>query len=74
MDGRTDQMEPLQPGPTAGSRTPFRVRLPGFIGEHEVGLGDVIKRTTSAAGIRPCGGCAARAAALNRWVTFRGRR
>jgi hypothetical protein len=51
-----------------------RVRLPGFITEDEVGLGDVVKRVTSAAGIRPCGGCARRADALNQWMTFSGRR
>ncbi len=52
---------------------PYRVRLPGFISHEDVGLGDVIKRATSAAGIRPCGGCARRAAVLNRWLTFSGR-
>jgi len=49
---------------------PHRVRLPGFISDEEIGLGDVIKRTTYAMGIRPCGGCERRAAALNRWVVF----
>jgi hypothetical protein len=49
---------------------PFRVRLPGFIRDEEIGLGDTVKRTTYAVGIKPCGGCAARAAALNRWVVF----
>jgi hypothetical protein len=53
---------------------PYRVRLPGFITGEEVGLGDVIKRATSAVGIKPCGGCARRAAALNRWMVFSGRR
>jgi hypothetical protein len=48
----------------------YRVRLPGFITEEEVGLGDVIKRATSAVGIKRCGGCEQRAALLNRWVTF----
>jgi hypothetical protein len=38
--------------------------------EREVGLGDAIKRVTSAMGIRPCGGCEKRAAAMNRWMTF----
>jgi hypothetical protein len=49
-----------------------RVRLPGFLVEVEenVGLGDVIKRATSAVGLKPCGGCARRASALNRWVVF----
>ena len=55
-------------------RQPYRVRLPGFVGDEEVGLGDVIKRATSTVGIRPCSSCARRAAALNQWVAFSGRR
>ena len=51
-------------------RPPRRVRLPGFLIEEEIGLGDVIKKTTYAMGIQPCGGCEKRAAALNRWMTF----
>jgi hypothetical protein len=49
---------------------PHRVRLPGFLVEEEIGLGDAIKRVTYAMGIQPCGGCERRAAALNRWMTF----
>jgi len=49
---------------------PHRVRLPGFLIEEEVGLGDVIKRATHAMGIKPCGGCERRAATLNRWMFF----
>jgi hypothetical protein len=48
----------------------FRIRLPGFVRDEEIGLGDVVKRMTYAAGIRPCGGCEKRAAALNRRVIF----
>jgi hypothetical protein len=48
----------------------FRVRLPSFVRDEEIGLGDVVKRMTYAAGIRPCGGCEKRAAALNRRVIF----
>ena len=51
-------------------RQPYRVRLPGFVKDEEVGLGDAIKRATSSAGIRPCGGCLGRAATLNRWMVF----
>jgi hypothetical protein len=51
-------------------RQPYRVRLPGFVGDKEVGLGDVIKRATYSVGIRPCGGCGRRAAALNRRAVF----
>ena len=49
---------------------PLRVRLPGFISDEEVGLGDVIKRATYAVGFTPCSGCEQRAAALNRWIIF----
>jgi hypothetical protein len=55
-------------------QTTHRVRLPGFISDQDVGLGDLIKRATSAVGIKPCGGCQRRAAALNRWMMFSGRR
>ena len=55
-------------------RLPYRVRLPGFITDEDLGLGDAIKRVTYAAGIKPCGGCERRAAALNRWMVFTGRR
>jgi hypothetical protein len=52
-------------------RQPHRVRLPGFItNDDEIGLGDVVKRVTYAMGIKPCGGCERRAAAMNRWMVF----
>jgi hypothetical protein len=51
-------------------RQPYRIRLPGFVKEQEIGLGDVIKRVTYAMGIKPCTGCEKRAATLNRWVRF----
>jgi hypothetical protein len=50
--------------------TPRKVRLPGFITGDEVGLGDVVQRVTYAMGIKPCGGCERRAAAMNRWMIF----
>ena len=49
-----------------------RVRLPGFLIDEEIGLGDVIKKTTYAMGIKPCTGCEKRAVALNRWMTITG--
>ena len=52
------------------ARAAHLVRLPGFLIEEEIGLGDLIKRTTYAMGIKTCGGCESRAAALNRWVRF----
>jgi hypothetical protein len=51
-------------------RQPYRVRLPGFVSDKELGLGDAIKRATYSVGVRPCAGCSRRAAALNRWVVF----
>ena len=47
-----------------------RVRLPGFLIEEEIGLGDLVKKTTYAMGIQPCSGCEKRAATLNRWMSF----
>ena len=49
---------------------PYRVRLPGFLVDEELGLGDAIKNVTYAVGIKPCGGCEKRAEALNRWMVF----
>jgi hypothetical protein len=47
-----------------------RVRLPGFIRDEEIGLGDAVKRATYAMGVRACEGCERRASALNRWMVF----
>ena len=62
-------------GSDEARRSPVRsLRLPRFLIHEEAGLGDVIKRATSLAGITPCGGCAQRAAALNKAVALRPRR
>ena len=53
---------------------PYHVRLPGFISDQDIGLGDVIKRATYAIGVKPCGGCQRRATVLNRWMVFSGKR
>lgn len=53
-------------------RRPFR--LPTFVTDRDIGLGDVVKRATTAVGVKPCGGCEQRAAAFNRWFVFTGRR
>jgi hypothetical protein len=55
------------------SAPPKRVRLPGFVRDEDVGLGDVLIKVTHAFGVRPCAGCARRAATLNRWMTLAGR-
>ena len=59
--------------PDHGEHLPHRVRLPKFITDEEIGLGDVIKQATSYFGIQPCGGCGRRADALNRWLVFTNR-
>jgi hypothetical protein len=51
-------------------RQPYRVRLPGFVTDEDIGLGDVIKRATSSVGIKPCGSCERRATTLNNWFVF----
>jgi len=56
--------------PDQSELPPHRVRLPGFITDEGIGLGDAIKRATSYFGIQPCGGCEYRAATLNRWMVF----
>ncbi len=53
---------------------PLRVRLPGFVSDEDIGLGDALKRVSYMVGIKPCGGCDKRAAALNRWMLFSAKR
>jgi hypothetical protein len=64
----------MDESPKIVPRPRHQARLPGFVADSPVGLGDVIKRATLSVGLRPCGGCQQRAAALNRWVGFTGRR
>lgn len=59
--------------PNEGQSQPHRMRLPGFILNKEIGLGDVIKRATATVGIQPCDSCAQRATTLNRWLVFTGK-
>jgi hypothetical protein len=54
-----------------GVRQPREIRIPGFLSEDEIGLGDAVKRLTSAFGIRPCGACEKRARALNQRIVLR---
>jgi len=76
---RSRAKTPDEKNPTAGDENspagntepqPHRVRMPGFVKDEDIGLGDVIKRATYAMGIKPCAGCEKRAAALNRWMHF----
>ena len=54
--------DPVDPRPDPPPPpAPRRVRLPGFVTDEAVGLGDVVTRITQAVGIRPCDGCKRRA-------------
>jgi hypothetical protein len=65
----TKQIEDRGPSCTA-EHQPHRVRLPGFVSDEEIGLGDVIKRAASYVGAQSCGGCERRRVSLNHWMTF----
>jgi hypothetical protein len=69
-----NEEKPLENGAGPTARQPYRVRLPGFVRDEDIGLGDLVKRTTASLAIKPCAGCERRAAMLNRWLTFTGRR
>ena len=53
-----------------GERALHNMRLPGFITEESIGLGDLLKKASYAVGVRACGGCQQRAIAMNRWLRF----
>jgi hypothetical protein len=57
---------PKQARPAVRIGTPFRM-------EHDIGLGEVVKRITTKVGVAPCAPCQERAAAMNRHVVFTGR-
>lgn len=59
--------------PLKTEHQPRKVRLPGFILKEELGTGDLIKRATSAFGIRHCKGCEGRTTKLNRMLVFTSR-
>lgn len=60
-----DNAAPPEPAPA-----PPTLRLPRFVLEEEIGLGSAVSRLAGAVGLRPCGGCAARARSMDRWVRF----
>jgi len=64
--GASAQTSTSQPGGRFSVALPVRINQP-------LGLGDAVKRATSALGIKPCAGCQRRAAALNRLVSFKSR-
>jgi hypothetical protein len=62
-------------GDEAAATTPARrLRLPRFIVPEPVGLGRVVTRITSAAGVKPCAPCEQRAERLDRWLRIEPRR
>jgi hypothetical protein len=64
--------DPESPAQAPESRqSKYNVRLPFFVDDEQIGLGDVVRRVTYAVGIKDCSGCADRAATLNRWLSFR---
>ena len=65
----TKEIDDKKPDRTA-KRQPYRVRLPGFVTDEELGLGDAIKHVASYFGAHSCGGCDRRRVALNHWLTF----
>jgi len=65
--GDDDETEEPEPRPSA-------IRIPIASAGEQIGLGDVLKRATTAAHVKPCSGCQQRAQLLNRWVAFTPRR
>lgn len=63
-----------QSGGRLRRRARFQMRMPGFVDDRVIGLGDVVSRATSTVGLRPCGGCVRRADRLNQVVVFTGGR
>ena len=69
-----NEEQPPEGATGSTARQPYRMRLPGFVRDEDIGLGELVKRTTVSLAIKPCGGCERRAAMMNRWLTFTGRR
>ena len=55
---------------TRAARARHNVRLPGYLTEDAIGLGDLVRKITYSVGIKPCGGCERRAGAMNSWMSF----
>jgi hypothetical protein len=66
--GQSASSSPEESGAGVSEVVAHQVRLPRFIVHEPVGLGQVVKRVTSAAGVKPCAGCERRAERLDRWL------
>jgi hypothetical protein len=51
-------------------RSKHSIRLPRFLVDEPLGLGQIVKRITKSIGVQPCGSCEDRAARLDRWLRF----
>ncbi len=49
------------------------LKVPLPLLRRDIGLGGFVKKGLSAVGVKPCGGCGKRAAALDKAVTFKGK-
>ncbi len=58
----------------APEAAPATIRLPRFVLDEEIGLGTAVARLAGAAGLLPCGGCAARARRMDSWLRLAPRR
>ena len=69
---RTSDSTPAPDRSSAGGLDPamHMVRVPTFLLSQEIGLGQVLKRISTALGARPCARCEERAARLDRWLRF----
>ena len=79
MTTQNPKNSPLRDGGSASGAAqdqPARsvVQLPRFLVSEPVGAGTLVKRVTLSLGLRPCGGCEARATRLDSWLAFRPRR
>ena len=64
-------MRPSSSGPKEEERRPkHSIRLPRFLVDESIGLGQVVKRVTKAFGVQPCGSCEQRATRLDQWLRF----
>jgi hypothetical protein len=67
---KEEKPESTKPVSNESSKARHNIRLPGFLVENEIGLGQAIKKVSYAMGIKPCAGCEQRAAKLDSWVRF----
>ena len=50
------------------------ITVPWWQQGRKAGAGDLVAKVTTAAGVKPCGGCRKRRRALNRLIGFKGKK